>query len=137
MVHSLFEVCIGRITLGTSCYQQDGLCRSFTLISALGPFGISSALVVPGAGRGPRRRDGGHGGRHELGQVDPVHLARVLRHDVLYHVDPPAEARGADVARDLVRILELKKLFNFPSSFDKSDWLTRAPIEHPTREGRV
>ena len=98
----LFEVCVGRITLGTSCYQQDGLCRSLTLISALGPSGASSALVAPGAGRGPRRRDGGHGGRHELGQVDPVHLARVLRHDVLDHVDPPAEARGADVARHLV-----------------------------------
>ena len=67
-----------------------------------------SALVVPGAGGGPRRRDGRHGGRldgHELGQVDPVHLAGVLRHDVLDHVDPPAEARRADVARNLVLVV--------------------------------
>ena len=52
---------------------------------------------------GPRRRDGNRrlDGDGELGQVDPVHLAGVLSHHVLDHVDPPPEARRADVARDL------------------------------------
>ena len=55
---------------------------------------------------GRRRRDGGdRGGRHELCEVDPVHLAGVLRHDVLDHVDPPPEARRADVARHLVVVV--------------------------------
>ena len=86
--------------------SEESHWASFTLISGLDPVAAahrpSSALVVPGAGRGPRRRDSGHGGRHELGKVDPMHLARVVRHDVLDHVDPTAEARGTDVTRDLV-----------------------------------
>ena len=50
-------------------------------------------------------------GGDELGEVDPVHLAGVLRHDVLDHVDPAPEARRADVARDLVIVvLEVGRL---------------------------
>ena len=44
-------------------------------------------------------------GGDELGEVDPVHLAGVLRHDVLDHVDPPPEARRADIASNLVLVV--------------------------------
>ena len=72
-----------------------------------------SALVVhPGAVRGgPRCGDALDArrwrcpGGDELGEVDPVHLAGVLRHDVLDHVDPPPEARRADVASNLVLVV--------------------------------
>ena len=77
---------------------------------------MPSALVVhPGTvGGGPRRRDALDAhcrwrcccpGGDELGEVDPVHLAGVLRHDVLDHVDPATEARRADVARNLVLVV--------------------------------
>ena len=70
---------------------------------------LSALVVHPWAVRGgPRRRDGGDAHRwrrHELGEVDPVHLRGVLRHDVLDHVDPAAEPRRADVARNLVVVV--------------------------------